>query len=133
MKLAYMNSDEVNQELAVRVAALHGAVVYRLVPDSPLLDGPFDAVLYNLDEVPSGERSVLLDRLCLDSPHRPTAVHGYDITEEQARSLNRSGIPYTLRLHRDLLRNLLSAARRNREVVREDAVATDLTWVNLVR
>jgi hypothetical protein len=133
MKIAYMNTDEVNLELAARTAARFGAVVCRLVPEGPPSDGLFDAVLYNLDEVPRDQRSNFLDRVRIDSSHRPTGVHGYDITDEQARALSRSGVVSSKRLHVDLLRDLFSAARRVREIVREEDVGTDLTWVDLAK
>ena len=93
MRIAYVNTDEVNQDLAERTASEYCAAVCILVPEGPPPDGLFDAVLYNLDEVPRDQRSALLERLRQATPHRPTAVHGYDITDEPARTLRGTASP----------------------------------------
>jgi len=133
MRIAYASTDEVNQDLAERMAAECGAVVCKLALGDPSPGGLFDAVLYNLDDVPGDERAELLEGLRRDKPAHPTAVHGYDITDEQARTLNRNGVAAARRLHRDLLRSLFTAARQSRETVPADDDSTDLTWVNLVK
>src|SRR5262245_51930859 len=114
MRIAYVSTDEVNQALVAQTAAECGAVVCTLVPKDPPPDGLFDAVLYNLDDVPRDQRSVLIDELRRARPDRPTAVHGYDINEEQARALNRDGVAAARRLHPGLIRSLLTVARRDR-------------------
>jgi hypothetical protein len=132
MRIAFVSTDEVNQALVAQMAAECGAVVCTLVPKDPPPDGLFDAVLYNLDDVPRDQRSALLDELRRVRPHRPTGVHGYDITDEQARALNRDGVAAARRLHPGLIRSLLTAARRGRETIPQDDAETELTWVNLV-
>jgi hypothetical protein len=132
MRIAYVNTDEVDQALAAQMAAECGAVVCTLLPQDPPSDGLFDVVLYNLDDVPRDERSALLERLRRGQPDRPTAVHGYDLTDEQARALSRNGVAAARRLHTGLIRSLLTAARRGRETVPPDDAGTELTWVNLV-
>jgi hypothetical protein len=131
MRIAYATADEVNQALAVRMAAKCEAIVCRLRPGEVAPDGLFDAVLYELDEVPRDQRPAFLEELCLGTPDCPTAVHGYDITDEQARTLNRNGVEAAQRLHSDLLRSLVTAARRNRETVPQDDIGTAMTWVDL--
>ena len=134
MRIAYVNTYEVNQDLAERTASEYCAAVCIRVPEGPPPDGLFDAVLYNLDEVPRDQRSALLERLCQATPHRPTAVHGYDITDEQARTLRRHGVAVAQRLHPALLRSLCKAARlRSHATVPSDGALTDLTWVNLAK
>ena len=133
MRIAYVSTDEVDQALAAQMAAECGAVVCTLLPQDPPHDGLFDAVLYNLDDMPRDERAALLDELRRRQPDRPTAVHGYDITVEQARALNRDGVAAARRLHPGLIRSLLTAARRDRETVPPGDAGTDLTWVNLDR
>jgi len=133
MRIAYVNTDEVNQDLAERTALEYCAAVCILVPEGPPPDGLFDAVLYNLDEVPRDQRSALLERLRQATPHRPTAVHGYDITDEQARTLRRHGVAVAQRLHPALLRSLCKAALRGHATVPSDGALTDLTWVNLAK
>jgi hypothetical protein len=133
MRIAYVNTDEVNQDLAERTASEYCAAVCILVPEGPPPDGLFDAVLYNLDEVPRDQRSALLERLRQATPHRPTAVHGYDITDEQARTLRRHGVAVAQRLHPALLRSLCKAALRSHATVPSDGALTVLIWVNLAK
>jgi hypothetical protein len=111
MRIAYINTDEVNEALAARMAAECGAVVCEVFPKDPPPDGQFDAVLYNLDDVPRDQRSALIEGLCLGAPEHPTAVHGYDITDEQARTLRRNGVAVARRLHVVLLRSLCKSTR----------------------
>jgi hypothetical protein len=131
MRIAYASTDEVNQNLAVRIAAECGVEVCKRLPEDPPPDGLCDAVLYNLDDVPRAERSALLEGFRRGKPDHPTAVHGYDITDEQARTLSRNGVAAARRLHPALLRSLFTAARQNRVTVPQDDTKTDLTWVNL--
>lgn len=133
MRIAYATTDEVNQALAARVAAEFGAVISTRLPKDPPPDGLFDAVIRNLDDMPRDNRSALLEGLRLGKPARPTAVHGYDISDEQLRTLKRSGVAAARRLHAELLRSLFAAARQSREAVLAEDDSTDLTWVNLVK
>jgi hypothetical protein len=117
MRIAYMNTDEVNEALAEQMAVACGAVVRTVLPKDPAPDGQFDAILYNLDDVPREERSVLLGELRLGRPHSPAAVHGYDLTDEQVRTLEQSGVAAALRLSADLVCSLCKAAQKRRESV----------------
>ena len=101
-------------------------------------DGLFDAVLYNLDDVPRDQQPAFLEELCLGTTDCPTAVHGYGIADEQAQALRRHGVAVAQRLHPALLRSLCTAglckaARRSRATVPSDGALTDLTWVNLAK
>ena len=131
MRIAYVSTDEVNQNLVERIAAECGVVLCKQLPEDPSPDGFYDAVLYNLDDLPRAERSALLEGFRGGKPDHPTAVHGYDITDEQASILSRNGVAVARRLHPGLLRSLLTAARQNPQTVRQDDTETDLTWVNL--
>jgi hypothetical protein len=133
MRIAYVSIDEVNQALAARIAAEFGAVVCRVAPKDPAPDGLFDAVLYNIDDVPRDQRSELVERLRRGELDHPTAVHGYDITDEQASSLRQAGVAAAHRLDTGLFYDLLEAARRSRDAVESDGDSTDLTWVNLIK
>ena len=133
MRIAYVSIDEVNQALAEQMAAECGAVVCNLLPKDPPPDGLFDAVLYNLDDVPRDERPALLEGLRRGEPGQPTAVHGYDITDEQARTLRqercgRCATPAPRPLPA-CSRRLDRAARLSRPT----SDSTDLTWVDLAK
>ena len=131
MRIAYVSTDEVNQDLATRIAAKFGVGVCKRLPKDRKPDDLCDAVLYNLDDVPSAERSALIEGFRCAKPDRPTAVHGYGITDEQAKLLGRNGIAVAPRLRSGLLRSLCQAARPGRATVPPDDALTDLTWINL--
>ena len=131
MRIAYVSTDEVNQDLAERIAAKHGVGVCKRLPTDRKPDDQCDAVLYNLDDIPPAERSALIEGFRSGKLDHPTAVHGYDITDEEARTLSRNGVSAARRLRSDLLCILFTAACRNRETVPPDGDTTDLTWVNL--
>jgi hypothetical protein len=133
MRIAYVNTDEVNQDLASRMAAKCGAVVSVVLPADPPPGGLFDAVLYNLDNLPRDRRAALVEGLRRVKPVHPTAVHGYDISDEQAEALNQNGVAAARRLHHDLLRELLNGDREGRTAVPKDAARADRTWVNLAK
>jgi hypothetical protein len=133
MRIAYVAADEVNQTLAARMAAECGAIIRRLSPEEVFPDGLFDAVLYNLDDVPRAEQPAFLEGHCLGIPDCPTAVHGYCITDEQAEALGRHGVAVAERLHPALLQRLCNAAHRSRATLPPLDTATDLTWVDLAK
>jgi hypothetical protein len=133
MRIAYVATDEVNQTLAARMAAECGAIIRRLSPEEVLPDGLFDAVLYNLDDVPGAERTAFLEGHCLGIPDCPTAVHGYCLTDEQAEALGRHGVAVAARLRPALLHSLCKAARRSRATLPPQDAVTDLTWVDMAK
>jgi hypothetical protein len=133
MRIAYMNTDEVNEAMAEQMAAACGAVVRTVLPKDPAPDGQFDAILYNVDDVPREGRSVLLEELRLGKPHSPAAVHGYDLTDEQVKTLGQSGTAAARRLSANLVRRLCRAARKHRDSAPPDENATELTSVTLAK
>jgi hypothetical protein len=133
MRIAYVATDEVNQTFAARMAAECGAIICHLRPEEELPDGLFDAVLYNLDDVPRAEQPAFLEEHCLGMPDCPTAVHGYCITDEQAEALGRHGVAVAARLRPALLHSLCKAVRRNRATLPLQDAVTDLTWVDMAK
>ena len=119
MRIAYVAIDEVNQALADRMAAKCGAIICHLRPGEVHPDGQFDAVLYNLDDVPRDQQPAFLEGLCLGAPDCPSAVHGYAIADEQAQALGRQGVAVAQRLHPALLRSLCRRAARRHEESRD--------------
>ena len=131
MRITYVSTDEVNQDLADADRREVRRGICKRLPKDRKPDDLCDAILYNLDDVPRAERSALIERFRRGKPDRPTAVHGYDITDEQARTLGRNGVATAQRLHSDLLCILFIEARRHRKTVSPDGDRGELTWVNL--
>jgi hypothetical protein len=133
MRIAYLTTDEVNQTLAAGMAAERGADICARPPQEPLPDDQFDAVLYDLDDLQKHKRGEFV-ALILSSPSTcPRAVHGYDITDEQAKALRTHGVVVGQRLRSGLIRNLCTAAPPGRVTVPPDHERTELTWVNLAK
>ena len=91
MRIGYVATDEINgvgrpDGRQVRSDNCH------LRPREVHPDGLFDAVLYNLDDVPRDQQPAFLEELCLGTTDCPTAVHGYGIADEQAQALRRQGV-----------------------------------------
>jgi hypothetical protein len=132
MRIAYMTNDEVNRASAAQMAGECGAFICALGPkDSPPND-EFLAVLYDLDDIERLQRAELVAQIVSSPSTRPRAVHGYDITDEQARILRRHGVAVSHRLRASLIRGLCKAAQPSRATVSTEEDRTELTWVNLV-
>jgi hypothetical protein len=132
MRIAYMTTDEVNRASAAQMAGEFGAFICALASkDSPPND-QFLAVLYDLDDTARQHRTELIAQIVSRPSTRPIAVHGYDITDEQAGTLRRHGVAVSKRLHAGLVHTLCKAAQPSRATVPADDDCTELTWVNVV-
>jgi hypothetical protein len=131
MRIAYLTTDEINLILAKKLARRLGASISMVGTGSPVSTDRFDAVLHDLDAVPRDQQSTFIEWVGLGRADRPTAVHGYGITDEQAEALRRKGIAVAQRLDTRLIRGLVEAARRSRETVPPDDGSIELTWVNV--
>jgi nitrate reductase cytochrome c-type subunit len=132
MRIAYMTIDEVNRASAAQMAGECGAFICALAPKDSPPDDQFHAVLYDLDDMQKSQRAELVAQIQGSPSTRPRAVHGYDITDEQARILRRHGVAVSKRLHAGLIRSLCKAAQPSRATVPADDDRTELTWVNVV-
>ena len=103
MRLAYATTDEVNQGLAIRVSAACGAVVCRLRPGNALPEGLVDAVLYDLDDVPTEQRAAFVHGLCLDPPLAPRRFTAMASRMSRPRTSAGTASPFAQLLHSGLL------------------------------
>jgi hypothetical protein len=110
MRLAYLTLDEVNRDLARRLAAGAGLQLDELTPRGAGRDGHHGAALYDLDSLPADDRGRLLDALSSGWRDGPAAVHGYGLSGRQARALRRRGVLTTRRLSRGLFVRLRERA-----------------------
>jgi hypothetical protein len=116
MLIAYLTVDEVNEDLALRLAEECGVTVYPLTAADPPPNGQFAAVLYDLDSLPSERREAVLAELRSGAPGCPVGVHSYDIDDGEAERLGHKGIAVGRRLESGLftaLRRLAEHARAN--------------------
>ena len=112
MRIAYFTTDEVNQDLAVRMAECCGATVYLLSPQDTPPDGCFDAVLYDWDYWPVASRREVLQQLLAAPAPGLVAIHGYHLDEEHAAALQRNGVVMFRRLEPRIFLFLRRATRQ---------------------
>jgi hypothetical protein len=109
MRVAYLTLDEVNRALAIGFAAQAGIELE--LPELRDDLNRFDAVLYDLDFLPAECRDRL--RFVPGGGELPqvVAVHSYNLTPRQRRSLHRRGALVTRRLRASLFKELRQLAR----------------------
>jgi hypothetical protein len=110
MRLAYLSTDEVNLALAPEMAFACGVTTHPVWPKDAPPDGEYDALLCDWDSWPAEGRQQLLAGLGGSPPHRPVAVHGYGLTEEQTEALRDRGVAVHSTLHLEVFRLLRQAA-----------------------
>ncbi len=112
MLIAYLTTDEVNQDLAARLAEACGMSLYLLTFQETPLEAPFDAVLYDWDYLPAPHiQRIQADVLAAPLPC-PVAAHGYNLDERQASALRHHGVSVHRRLNHELLLHLGHGACR---------------------
>jgi hypothetical protein len=114
MRIAYVTIDEVNQDLAVRMADRFGADVSGVVPKDPPPDGRFDAVLYDLDAMSPTLRRQFVAVLRSSRPSRPVGVHGYNLEDDEANALRMRGVYVSGSLEPALIQDLCRAVEADR-------------------
>jgi hypothetical protein len=112
MLCGYLSLDEVNQDLAATLAAEAGIELDLLSPADTTCDGRLEAVLYDLDSLPEGERRTVLADLVGGCRTRAVAVHTYHLRARQARALRRRGVIVIRRLRAETFARLRAAAWR---------------------
>jgi hypothetical protein len=105
MLIAYLSEDEVNRDLAARMAAACGATLHFRSSNNPPPDGGFDAAVYDLESMPPRRRGEVVARLLAAPSTRPEAVHAYNLDAE-ADALQNKGVIVTRRLGPAVLRSL---------------------------
>jgi hypothetical protein len=89
MRVAYLTTDEVNEEQARQMAQECGLTLCPLAPKDDPPDGAYDAVLYDWDSWPAeGRREALAEMLAGPLPHA-VALHGYHLEDDQVEALRR--------------------------------------------
>jgi hypothetical protein len=114
MLVAYLSIDEVNQALATEMALACSVTVHPVWPRDPPPNGEYEALLYDWDSWPAERRKQVLEGLADGPPHRPAAVHGYNLTEDEAEALRRYGVA----VHRSLRPEVFERLRRAVVLVR---------------
>jgi hypothetical protein len=106
VRVAYLTTDEVNQELALQLAAGLGVDLCVLSPRDPAGLESFAGVLYDLDYLPESRRREILADLLAGPPPCPVAVHSYNLDADQERLLCENGVLVSRRLEAELFLRL---------------------------
>ncbi|HEV3262018.1 MAG TPA: hypothetical protein VG013_34525 [Gemmataceae bacterium] len=106
MRIAYLTTDEVNMDLAGNLAAACDITVDLWSPRDAEPDGQFDALLYDLDYLPTAHRRAVLVRLLSGPVSHPVVVHSYSLEPDQEAALRARGVAVYRRLGRKLFRIL---------------------------
>jgi hypothetical protein len=125
MRIAYLTTDEVNKDLALRLGARWEMTVCPLEPRDPPPDGEFDAVLYDWDHWPADQQPKAVTHARAGALRQPVALHGYCLEQEQARALRRSGVLVFDRLGSRTFLDLQRAVNQAR-AIREQQETVDL-------
>ena len=109
MRIAYLTLDEVNQHLALSLAAEQD-VRLEVQARPEITNGrEFDAVIYDPDSFPSDERAANLTAILACPVGRPVAVHSYDISPEQLQVLRHRGAVVARRLGAGMFARIIAA------------------------
>jgi hypothetical protein len=106
MRIAYVTTDEVNQDLALRTAAACGACLEAFSAPDALPCGVYDAVVYDWDFLPAVSRGKVVAGLAKDPAPPVVAVHSYGLQGQEAQALRRHGVLIVRRLRGSLFRKL---------------------------
>jgi hypothetical protein len=109
MLIAYLTTDEVNQDLALRMAEECGITLCLLSPSDPPPNGKSDAVLYDCDSLPGEQWQAILAELLAGQGLQPVAVHSYNLDEECIQALRRQDVAVYRTLQPEVFRLLALA------------------------
>jgi hypothetical protein len=110
--IAYLTTDEVNQDLAQNLAESCGTTLYLLTFQETPLDGTFDAVLYDWDYLPRHQRRRIQDQLLRADLPCPVAVHGYTLGEGQRKAFHLHDVAAHRRLEPGIFMRLRRVAQQ---------------------
>jgi hypothetical protein len=109
MLCAYLTLDEVNQDVAERLALQAGVELEAVSPRDMLAARTFDALVVDLDSLPPGYRKAVFADFLAGRNKAAAAVHSYHLRIRDARVLHRRGVIVGRRLDEELFRRLHEA------------------------
>src|SRR5438132_5561140 len=113
MRIAYLTTDLVNENLATQMSARCGAAVYPFSPADVPPDGDYDAVICDWDFLPRPQRKQIVCQL-IRNHRNHVVVHSYNLNAKQVRALRRRRVAVYRRLKPSIFAALTQPERRNR-------------------
>jgi hypothetical protein len=111
MIVAYLTTDDANEDLALQVADECGVALYRLTLEQAPPISRCQALLCDWDSLPSHGRSSVLFEYLTHSGGRVVAVHGVTLDEEEAETLHDDGVAVFQHLGPEVFRTLRRLTR----------------------
>jgi hypothetical protein len=111
MLIAYLTTDEVNEDQAIQMADECCVTLYLLSCNDMIPSGRFDAILFDWDSLPLQQRQGILFESLADSSSCPVAVHGFSLEKEEVETLHQDGIAVFHRLEPRLFKTLRHLTR----------------------
>jgi hypothetical protein len=115
MRFAYLTRDEVNQDVALTLAAEQGANLDVHVHPDALKEGEYDAVFWDVDSFPAEERAANLASLADGPLNKPFGLHSYNLDAQELRLLQRNGVLTAKVLRGELFDRLQAVIRRRNQ------------------
>jgi hypothetical protein len=115
MRIAYLTTDRLNRELAVRAAESCGADLDLTLPVTDRSPGPSAATLYDLDHLEAEHRQSVLDDLISGPSPSPAAVHSSDLQDEVVAALRARGVVVSHGVGPEVFQQLCRLAAPRRE------------------
>jgi hypothetical protein len=114
MRIAYCSTDELNRDLAEKMAAACGLTLCPLDPKDASPNEAFEAVLVDGDFWPIEKYREVLAELLAGQGVGVVAVHGYNLADDQVEALREQSVGIHRRLRPRLFRLLRRAIRASR-------------------
>jgi hypothetical protein len=111
LRIAYHTTDEVYFDAAMQTAQECGASLDRLPHPRVRSNGPFAAVLYDLDHLESARDRAIVNELSSHPTPCQTAVHGYNLDDEQMRILHANGVIVAQKFDPEIIRTLCRSSQ----------------------
>src|SRR5438105_15693766 len=124
MLIAYVTTDEVNEQLALQMAEDSGETLCPLSPCDAPPDEDFDAVVYDWDYLPAQLQQAILVKLLADETPWPAALHGYNIDQGTVRALRKQNVA----VHRTMQAKIFRQMARRGASGRTDRAAGDAIY-----
>jgi hypothetical protein len=104
--VAYLSIDPVHQALATALAEKFRVHLYLIEPRDGLPEGPLDAVLYDLDQLPPALGRAVLEEVLAGRSPLVAAVHSYNLEDDLVKRLACQGTIVRRRLGPKLIQTL---------------------------
>jgi hypothetical protein len=113
MNIAYVSLDAVHEDLARSAVQATGWRLEAYWPTETIEPQRFPVVIYDLDYLPIQDRQRVLEHLMSWPVSGVVAVHGYDLTKQQASTLREKGIVVSRRFGARLLSRVFDRTARS--------------------